>query len=215
MHNMLRLCLAEAEVKMLNALRAPQTAVFCWRNSRNTGLFLGCGMNSVGVATGGAPVWRWRTPSGMARRRRIFMRLTLSGLIHRPAGALTARVPEAANITRSPIPASMAYSAWPLPLRPIIEQDAFFGQVFGFERHYISGDHGPRSQHGRLTGSTMWRPRCAAHGRRSYRTVELRKDRSQRRRRAGLSRAYRTNRMTVLLAVLYTLMLDEHESRVI
>ena len=64
MHNALhRLpALEHAEVKML--LNGPESftpdgSFLLGEAAETAGLFLGCGMNSVGVATGAVPAWHW------------------------------------------------------------------------------------------------------------------------------------------------------------
>ena len=157
MHNALhRLpCLAEAEVKML--LNGPESftpdgSFLLGETAETKGLFLGCGMNSVGVATGGG--------AGMALAHAIQHGAPPADLHEadpkrfdssvNSVAALTARVPEVLGkhyeIT---YPGRQWQSARHLRHLPLHDRwqaaGAHFGQVFGFERPlYFGGGDPPR-----------------------------------------------------------------------
>jgi len=141
--------LETAEVKML--LNGPESftpdgAFLLGEAAETRGLFLGCGMNSVGVATGGG--------AGMALARNI-----IDG--HLPfdlhevdpkrfagcwneIGALSARVPEVLGkhyeITYPGRQWSTGRNLCPTPLHSRWQQaDAHFGQFFGWERPLYFG----------------------------------------------------------------------------
>ena len=151
MHNALhRLpCLAEAEVKML--LNGPESftpdgSFLLGETAETRGLFLGCGMNSVGVATGGG--------AGMALAHAIRHGAPPADLHEadpkrfdssvNSVAALTARVPEVLGkhyeITYPGRQWHTARGLRRLPLHDVWKaRDAFFGQVFGFERPLYFG----------------------------------------------------------------------------
>ena len=151
MHNALhRLpCLAEAEVRML--LNGPESftpdgSFLLGETAETRGLFLGCGMNSVGVATGGG--------AGMALAHAIQHGAPPADLHEadpkrfdssvNSVAALTARVPEVLGkhyeITYPGRQWHTARGLRRLPLHDVWKaRDAFFGQVFGFERPLYFG----------------------------------------------------------------------------
>ena len=156
MHNALhRLpCLEHAEVKML--LNGPESftpdgSFLLGETAETKGLFLGCGMNSVGVATGGG--------AGMALAHAIQHGAPPADLHEadpkrfdasvNSAEALIARVPEALGkhyeITYPGRQWTTARNLRKLPLHDVWQaEDAFFGQVFGFERpFYFNKGHDP------------------------------------------------------------------------
>ncbi len=121
---------------------SPLTAPFCSVRAAETGgLFLGCGMNSVGVATGGG--------AGMALAHCIVHGHTPTDLheadpkrypsCFNSVAALTARVPEILG-THYAIhyPGTQLHSARNLKLTPLharwLQHKAHFGQFFGWER---------------------------------------------------------------------------------
>lgn len=151
MHNALhRLpCLADAEVRML--LNGPESftpdgSFLLGETAETKGLFLGCGMNSVGVATGGG--------AGMALAHAIRHGAPPADLHEadpkrfdasvNSVAALTARVPEVLGkhyeIT---YPGRQWHSARNLRRLPLhdrwVAAGAHFGQVFGFERPLFFG----------------------------------------------------------------------------
>ena len=148
MHNALhRLpCLENAEVKMLlNGPESftPDSSFLLGETAETRGLFLGCGMNSVGVATGGG--------AGMALAHAIQHGAPPADLHEadpkrfdssvNSAAALAARVPEVLGkhyeITYPGRQWQTARSLRKLPLHDEWERrDAHFGQVFGFERPF-------------------------------------------------------------------------------
>ena len=155
MHNALhRLpCLAEAEVRML--LNGPESftpdgSFLLGETAETRGLFLGCGMNSVGVATGGG--------AGMALAHAIQHGAPPADLHEadpkrfdssvNSVAALAARVPEVLGkhyeITYPGRQWHTARSLRRLPLHDAWKaRDAFFGQVFGFERPLYFGAKQP------------------------------------------------------------------------
>jgi len=157
MHNALhRLpCLAEAEVKML--LNGPESftpdgSFLLGETAETRGLFLGCGMNSVGVATGGG--------AGMALAHAIQHGAPPVDLHEadpkrfdssvNSVAALTARVPEVlGKHYEIAYPGRQWQSARDLRHLPLHDTwaaaGAHFGQVFGFERPlYFGGGASPR-----------------------------------------------------------------------
>ena len=151
MHNALhRLpCLAEAEVRML--LNGPESftpdgSFLLGETAETRGLFLGCGMNSVGVATGGGAgmalahaIQHGAPPVDLheADPKRFDSSLTT-------VAALTARVPEVLGkhyeITYPGRQWNTARSLRQVPLHDVWKaKNAFFGQVFGFERPLYFG----------------------------------------------------------------------------
>ena len=87
----------------------PDGAFLLGEAAETRGLFLGCGMNSVGVATAGARAWRWPTASSTATCPWICTRRIRSGF--RPASIPRPRWPNgcrkcSASITKSPIRAA-------------------------------------------------------------------------------------------------------------
>lgn len=146
MHNALhRLpCLEHAEVKML--LNGPESftpdgSFLLGETAETRGLFLGCGMNSVGVATGGG--------AGMALAHAIQHGAPPADLHEadpkrfdssvNSAAALAARVPEVLGkhyeIAYPGRQWATARSLRRLPLHDEwVRHDAHFGQVFGIER---------------------------------------------------------------------------------
>jgi 4-methylaminobutanoate oxidase (formaldehyde-forming) len=155
--------LEHAEVKMLlNGPESftPDSSFLLGETAETRGLFLGCGMNSVGVATGGG--------AGMALAHCIMHGHTPSDLheadpkrfpdCFNSVEALTARIPEVLGkhyeIT---YPGRQWSSARDLAVTPLhdrwIAANAHFGQVFGIERPLYFG----KSQEPRLTfGRPDW-----------------------------------------------------------
>ena len=151
MHNALhRLpCLETAEVKML--LNGPESftpdgSFLLGETAETRGLFLGCGMNSVGVATGGG--------AGMALAHAIQHGAPPADLHEadpkrfdssvNSAAALTARAPEAlGRHYEIAYPGRQWTTARNLRALPLHEEwvahGAHFGQVFGFERPFYFG----------------------------------------------------------------------------
>ena len=148
MHNALhRLpCLENAEVKMLlNGPESftPDSSFLLGETAETRGLFLGCGMNSVGVATGGG--------AGMALAHAIQHGAPPADLHEadpkrfdsavNSAAALAERVPEVLGkhyeIT---YPGRQWHTARRLRKLPLhdewVARGAHFGQVFGFERPF-------------------------------------------------------------------------------
>jgi len=146
MHNALhRLpCLEHAEVKMLlNGPESftPDSSFLLGETAETRGLFLGCGMNSVGVATGGG--------AGMALAHAIQHGAPPADLHEadpkrfdasvNSAAALVARVPEVLGkhyeISYPGRQWATARNLRTLPLHDEwVAHGAHFGQVFGFER---------------------------------------------------------------------------------
>ena len=146
MHNALhRLpCLEHAEVKML--LNGPESftpdgSFLLGETAETRGLFLGCGMNSVGVATGGG--------AGMALAHAIQHGATPADLHEvdpkrfdsyvNSAAALAARVPEVlGQHYEIAYPGRQWTTARTLRTLPLhdewVAHGAHFGQVFGIER---------------------------------------------------------------------------------
>ena len=137
-------CLADADVRML--LNGPESftpdgSFLLGESAETDGLFLGCGMNSVGVATGGG--------AGMALAHCIVHGHTPMDLheadpkrypsCFNSVAALTARVPEILG-THYAIhyPGTQLNSARNLKLTPLhsrwLQHKAHFGQFFGWER---------------------------------------------------------------------------------
>jgi glycine cleavage system aminomethyltransferase T/glycine/D-amino acid oxidase-like deaminating enzyme len=137
-------CLADADVRML--LNGPESftpdgSFLLGESAETGGLFLGCGMNSVGVATGGG--------AGMALAHCIVHGHTPTDLheadpkrypsCFNSVAALTARVPEILG-THYAIhyPGTQMHSARNLKLTPLHrrwqQHKAHFGQFFGWER---------------------------------------------------------------------------------
>ena len=137
-------CLADADVRML--LNGPESftpdgSFLLGESAETGGLFLGCGMNSVGVATGGG--------AGMALAHCIVHGHTPTDLheadpkrypsCFNSVAALTARVPEILG-THYAIhyPGTQLHSARNLKLTPLharwLQNKAHFGQFFGWER---------------------------------------------------------------------------------
>jgi 4-methylaminobutanoate oxidase (formaldehyde-forming) len=137
-------CLAEADIRML--LNGPESftpdgSFLLGESAETSGLFLGCGMNSVGVATGGG--------AGMALAHCILHGHTPTDLheadpkrfasCFNSAAALTARVPEILG-THYAIhyPGIQLHSARNLRLTPLharwLAHKAHFGQFAGWER---------------------------------------------------------------------------------
>jgi 4-methylaminobutanoate oxidase (formaldehyde-forming) len=137
-------CLADADLRML--LNGPESftpdgSFMLGESAETRGLFLGCGMNSVGVATGGG--------AGMALAHCITEGHTPSDLhevdpkrfpaCFHSAAALSARAPEILG-THYAIhyPGTQLHSARNLRLMPLHsfwrKQKAHFGQFFGWER---------------------------------------------------------------------------------
>ena len=137
-------CLADADVRML--LNGPESftpdgSFLLGESAETDGLFLGCGMNSVGVATGGG--------AGMALAHCIIHGHTPTDLheadpkrypsCFSSVAALTARVPEILG-THYAIhyPGIQMHSARDLKLTPLHSkwqtQGAHFGQFYGWER---------------------------------------------------------------------------------
>ena len=153
-------CLADADVRML--LNGPESFTpdgsFVLGESAETGgLFLGCGMNSVGVATGGG--------AGMALAHCIVHGHTPMDLheadpkrypsCFNSVAALTARVPEILG-THYAIhyPGTQLHSARNLKLTPLhsrwLQHKAHFGQFFGWERPlYFECQQTPRLSFGK------------------------------------------------------------------
>ena len=142
-------CLADADVRML--LNGPESftpdgSFLLGESAETQGLFLGCGMNSVGVATGGG--------AGMALAHCITHGHTPVDLheadpkryprCFNSVAALSARVPEILG-THYAIhyPGVQLQSARDLKLTPLHarwkEQSAYFGQFFGWERPLYYG----------------------------------------------------------------------------
>jgi 4-methylaminobutanoate oxidase (formaldehyde-forming) len=137
-------CLADADVRML--LNGPESftpdgSFLLGESAETRGLFLGCGMNSVGVATGGG--------AGMALAHCIVHGHTPTDLHEadpkrfsasfNSVAALTARVPEILG-THYAIhyPGTQLHSARNLQLTPLHARwqaaDAHFGQFSAWER---------------------------------------------------------------------------------
>jgi 4-methylaminobutanoate oxidase (formaldehyde-forming) len=137
-------CLADADIRML--LNGPESftpdgSFMLGESAETRGLFLGCGMNSVGVATGGG--------AGMALAHCIVEGHTPTDLqeadpkrfpaCFNSAAALAARVPEILG-THYAIhyPGTQLHSARNLRHMPLHShwqaQNAHFGQFFGWER---------------------------------------------------------------------------------
>jgi len=137
-------CLADADIRML--LNGPESftpdgSFLLGESAETSGLFLGCGMNSVGVATGGG--------AGMALAHCIVHGHTPTDLYEAdpkryPAcfnsvAALTARAPEILGIHYSiHYPGIQLETARNLKLTPLHsrwqDHKAHFGQFFGWER---------------------------------------------------------------------------------
>ncbi len=144
--------LEEAEVRML--LNGPESftpdgAFLLGEAAETRGLFLGCGMNSVGVATGGG--------AGMALAHCIIHGHTPTDLhevdpkrfpsLVNSVAALTARVPEVLGkhyeITYPGRQWSSARNLKKLPLQDRwAESGAYCGQVYGYERPQYFGGNG-------------------------------------------------------------------------
>ena len=137
-------CLADADIRML--LNGPESftpdgSFLLGESAETRGLFLGCGMNSVGVATGGG--------AGMALAHCIVHGHTPTDLheadpkrypsCFNSVAALTARVPEILG-THYAIhyPGVQLHSARELKLTPLHARwqahNAHFGQFYGWER---------------------------------------------------------------------------------
>lgn len=137
-------CLADADIRML--LNGPESftpdgSFLLGESAETRGLFLGCGMNSVGVATGGG--------AGMALAHCIIHGHTPTDLheadpkryssCFNSVAALTARVPEILG-THYAIhyPGIQLSSARNLKLTPLhsrwLQHKAHFGQFYGWER---------------------------------------------------------------------------------
>ena len=153
-------CLETAEVRML--LNGPESFTpdgnfLLGETAETRGLFLGCGMNSVGVATGGG--------AGMALAHAIQHGAPPSDLHEadpkrfdasvNSAAALTARAPEVLGrhyeITYPGRQWSTARDLRKLPLHEEwVTHGAHFGQIFGFERPlYFGKTKEPRLTFGR------------------------------------------------------------------
>jgi glycine cleavage system aminomethyltransferase T/glycine/D-amino acid oxidase-like deaminating enzyme len=148
-------CLADADIRML--LNGPESftpdgSFMLGESAETRGLFLGCGMNSVGVATGGG--------AGMALAHCIVHGHTPTDLheadpkrypsCFSSVAALTARVPEILG-THYAIhyPGLQLQSARDLKLTPLHSnwqaQKAHFGQFYGWERPlYFDKQQAPR-----------------------------------------------------------------------
>ncbi len=144
--------LEEAEVRML--LNGPESftpdgAFLLGEAAETRGLFLGCGMNSVGVATGGG--------AGMALAHCIIHGHTPTDLhevdpkrfpsLVNSVAALTARVPEVLGkhyeITYPGRQWSSARNLKKLPLQDRwAESGAYCGQIYGYERPQYFGGNG-------------------------------------------------------------------------
>jgi 4-methylaminobutanoate oxidase (formaldehyde-forming) len=137
-------CLADADIRML--LNGPESftpdgSFLLGESAETDGLFLGCGMNSVGVATGGG--------AGMALAHCMVHGHTPTDLheadpkrypsCFSSVAALSARVPEILG-THYAIhyPGIQMHSARDLKLTPLHSRwqshDAHFGQFYGWER---------------------------------------------------------------------------------
>jgi 4-methylaminobutanoate oxidase (formaldehyde-forming) len=137
-------CLADAEIRML--LNGPESftpdgSFMLGESAETRGLFLGCGMNSVGVASGGG--------AGMALAPCIIHGHTPTDLheadpkrfpsCFNSARALSERVPEILGTHYAVnYPGMQLKSARNLKLLPLHRQwqrhEAYFGQFFGWER---------------------------------------------------------------------------------
>ncbi len=142
-------CLADTEVRML--LNGPESftpdgSFLLGESAETRGLFLGCGMNSVGIATGGG--------AGMALAHCIQHGHTPTDLHEAdpkryPAAfssveALTARVPEILGKHYAiSFPGRQFQSARDLRKTPLhqrwVEHQAHFGQFYGWERPLYFG----------------------------------------------------------------------------
>jgi len=142
-------CLADAEVRML--LNGPESftpdgSFLLGESAETRGLFLGCGMNSVGIATGGG--------AGMALAHCIQYGHTPTDLheadpkrfpaCFSSAEALTARVPEILGKHYAiSYPGMQLQSARNLRKTPChqhwLEHQAHFGQFYGWERPLYFG----------------------------------------------------------------------------
>ena len=153
-------CLADADIRML--LNGPESftpdgSFLLGESAETRRLFLGCGMNSVGVATGGG--------AGMALAHCIIHGYTPTDLheadpkrfpsCFSSVEALTARVPEILG-THYAIhyPGIQLQSARNLKLTPLHTRwqahQAHFGQFFGWERPlYFNKQRKPRLSFGR------------------------------------------------------------------
>jgi 4-methylaminobutanoate oxidase (formaldehyde-forming) len=145
-------CLADADVRML--LNGPESftpdgSFLLGESAETGGLFLGCGMNSVGVATGGG--------AGMALAHCIIHGHTPTDLhevdpkrypsVVNSVAALSARVPEVLGkhyeITYPGRQWSSARNLKKLPLQDRwAESGAYCGQVYGYERPQYFGANG-------------------------------------------------------------------------
>ena len=137
-------CLADADIRML--LNGPESftpdgSFLLGESAETRGLFLGCGMNSVGVATGGG--------AGMALAHCIVEGHTPTDLheadpkrfpaCFNSVAALSARVPEILGSHYAiHYPGTQLHSARNLKLMPLHDhwqaQNAHFGQFSGWER---------------------------------------------------------------------------------
>ena len=152
--------LEDAEVRML--LNGPESftpdgGFLLGETAETQGLFLGCGMNSVGVATGGG--------AGMALAHCIVHGHTPTDLhevdpkrfpsVLNSVAELTARVPEVLGkhyeITYPGRQWSSARNLRKLPLQKRwAEAGAFCGQVYGYERpQFFNSDGDPRLSFGK------------------------------------------------------------------
>jgi len=137
-------CLENADLRML--LNGPESftpdgSFLLGESAETRGLFLGCGMNSVGVATGGG--------AGMALAHCIIHGHTPTDLheadpkrfpdCFNSVAALSERVPEILGkhyaITYPGVQLDSARGLKPTPLhQQWVEHDAHFGQFYGWER---------------------------------------------------------------------------------
>jgi 4-methylaminobutanoate oxidase (formaldehyde-forming) len=159
--------LEEAEVRML--LNGPESftpdgAFLLGETAETRGLFLGCGMNSVGVATGGG--------AGMALAHCIIHGHTPTDLhevdpkrypsVVNSVAALSARVPEVLGkhyeITYPGRQWSSARNLKKLPLQDRwAESGAYCGQIYGYERpQYFGGGGGDGGEPELTFGKPPW-----------------------------------------------------------
>jgi len=153
-------CLADADIRML--LNGPESftpdgSFLLGESAETRGLFLGCGMNSVGVASGGG--------AGMALAHCIVHGHTPTDLheadpkryssCFNSVAALSARVPEILG-THYAIhyPGIQLSSARNLKLTPLhsrwLQHKAHFGQFFGWERPlFFDCEHEPELAFGK------------------------------------------------------------------
>ena len=145
-------CLADAEVRML--LNGPESftpdgSFLLGESAETGGLFLGCGMNSVGIATGGGAgmalahcIQHGHTPTDLHEADPKRYPACFSSV-----EALTARVPEILGKHYAiSYPGMQLQSARGLRNTPLhqqwVEHQAHFGQFYGWERPLYFGKQG-------------------------------------------------------------------------